>query len=137
MEQIQERTFRFVHTDYASSHATLLQKSESCTLELRRVQSICTEVHKALNNISPPYTSHRFKTNKLRHSQRRPLNLFVPRVSQTTFGLKSIRYEGIILCNSLPEHIKTAKNREIFKRLIKTWKRPTRNRNFCKNVKDT
>ena len=41
MEQIQERTLRFVHTDYASSYAALLQKS---TLELGRVRSICTDI---------------------------------------------------------------------------------------------
>ena len=41
MEKIQERTLRFVHADYASSYATLLQKSKSCTLKLRCVQSIC------------------------------------------------------------------------------------------------
>ena len=112
MEQIQERTLRFVHADYASSYATLLQESKSCTLELRRVRSICIEVYKVLNNISPPYMSQLFRTNKLRHLQKRPLNLFVPRVNQTTFGLKSVRYEGIILCNSLPEHIKTTENLE-------------------------
>ena len=136
MEQIQKRTLRFVYADYASLDAMLLQKSKSCTLELRHVRSICIEVNKALNNISPPYTSQLFKTNKLRHSQRRPLNLFVPRVNQTTFGLKSVRYEGIILWNSLPEHIKTAENLEIFKCLIKTWEGPTCNCNFCKHVKD-
>ena len=67
-QQIQERTLRFVHADYASSCATLLQKSKSCTLELRHVRSICIEVYKALNNISPPYMSQLFKTNKLMHS---------------------------------------------------------------------
>ena len=85
--------------------------------------------------------SQLFKTNRLKHSQRRqPLNIFVPRVNQTTFGLKSIRYEGVILWNSLPEHIKRAENLEIFKRLIKTWKgprkRPTCNCNLCKYVKE-
>ena len=49
--------------------------------------------------------SRLFKSNKLRHSQRRLLNLFVPRVKHTTFGLKSSRYEGAILWNSLLEHI--------------------------------
>ena len=121
---------------YASSYATLLKESKSCTLELTRVQSICIEVYKALNNISPPYIGQLFKSNKLRHTQRRHLNLLVPRVNQTTFGLKSVRYEGIILWNSLPEHIKTAENLEVFKRLIKTWEGPTCNCNFCKHVKD-
>ena len=97
MEQIQERTLRFVDADYASSHATLLQKSESCTVELRRIRSICTEVYKTLNSISPPFVSQLFKTNKLRHSQWRLLNLFMSRVSQTTFGLKSVRCEGVTL----------------------------------------
>ena len=114
MEQIQERTLRFVHADFASSYATLLQKSESSTLELRHIRSFCIEVYKALNNISPPYMSKLFNTRNLRHSQKRPLTLFVSRVNQTAFGLKSARYEGGILWSSLPEHIKTAESLEIF-----------------------
>ena len=135
MEQIQERILRFVHADYSPSYATSLLKSKSCTLELRRVRSICIEVYKALNNIGPHYMSQLFKTIKLRHSQRKPLNLSVLRVNRTTFGIKSVRYKGIILWSSLPEHIKTAENLEIFKRLIKTWEGPTCNCNFCKYVK--
>ena len=34
------------------------------------------------------------------HSTRRPLNISVPRVHQTTFELKSIRYEGAKLWNA-------------------------------------
>ena len=91
MEQIQERTLRFVHADYASSYATLLQKSKPCTLELRHVRSFCIEVYKALNNISPPYMIQLFKTNKLRHSQKRPLNLFVPRVKPNNLWPKKCK----------------------------------------------
>ena len=70
MQQIQERALRFVHADCSPSYATLLQKSKSYTLELRRLRSIRIEVYKTLNNISPPYMSRLFKTNKMRHSQR-------------------------------------------------------------------
>ena len=70
--------------------------------------------------------SQLFKTNKARHSQRRPLNLFVPRLEQTALGLKSVTYED--LCNFVQQ--------STIKRLIKTWERPTCNCNFCKYVKE-
>ena len=65
------------------------------------------------------------------YSTRRPLNLFVPRVNQTTYGLHSFRYQGTLLWNSLPEEIKTAANLNTFKKLIKNWSGPACKCNFC------
>ena len=47
-----------------------------------------------------------------RNSSRRPLNVSVPRVHQTTFGSRSIQYEGAKLWNALAESIKSAENLE-------------------------
>ena len=51
VEKIQERTLRSVYTDYCSSYSELLDKVETCTLELRRIHFICTEIYKTINSI--------------------------------------------------------------------------------------
>ena len=69
--------------------------------------------------------------NQSYHSTRRPSNLFIPQVNQTTFGLRSFRYQGTLLWNSLPEETKTAPNLNTFKKLIKNWSGPACKCNFC------
>ena len=66
-----------------------------------------------------------------RHSSRRPQNIRVPRVHQTTFGLRSIWYEVAKLWNVLPEPIKSTENLERFKRLIANCDGPQCNCSIC------
>ena len=61
-----------------------------------------------------------------RHSSRRPLNISVLRVHQTT-----CRYEGTKLWNALPESIKSAEYPEIFKCLTANWEGPQCNCSVC------
>ena len=131
VEKIQERTLRFVYSDYLSSYSELLDKAETCTLELRRIHFICTEIYKTINNIRPEYTNSLVVPNLSHYSSRGPLNLFVPRINETTYGLRSFRYQGTVLWNSLPEGIKTASNLNSFKKLIKFWEGPHCRCNFC------
>ena len=131
IEKIHERALRYVHADYESSYFILLNRSDSHTLELKRIQQICTEIYKILNGIGPKYMENIVIRNQAHYSSRRPLNLFVPRVNQTTFGLKSFRYQATLLWNSLPVEIKSADNLNTFKRLIKTWNGPSCRCNFC------
>ena len=83
-------------------------------MELRLIHFICTEIYKTINNIGPEYINNLVVPNQSHYSSRRPLNLFVPRINQTTYGLRSFRYLGTILWNSLPEEIKTVSNLNSF-----------------------
>ena len=56
------------------------------------------------------------------------------RVNQTTFGTRSIRYDGAKIWNHLPNSLKSAGTLEIFKSLIKTWEGPNCKCNFCKHL---
>ena len=47
IEQIQERALRFVYFDYTSTYPQLLEKSSSCTMEVKRLRAICIEVYKS------------------------------------------------------------------------------------------
>ena len=136
MESVQLRALRFIHNDYHSAYSKLLYKSNMCTLELGRIHSVCTEIYKTINRIGPNYMVSLISHNQQQYSCRRTLNLFVPRVNQSTFGLKSFYYLGTLLWNSLPENIKSATDLNTFKRLIKSWYRPTCRCNFCNFAND-
>ena len=56
-----------------------------------------------INNIGPEYMNSPVVSNQSHYSSRRPLNLFVPRINETTYGLKTFRYQST-------EEIKTASN---------------------------
>ena len=62
---------------------------------IRRIRFICTEIHKILNQIGPSYMSNLVTPKQSHYSSRRPSDLFdfVLRVNQTTYGLKSLRYQ--------------------------------------------
>ena len=57
-------------------------------------------------------------TDRMVRSQYR-LNLDIPIVNRISFGNKSIRSFGPKIWNSLPPHIKSCENLEIFKRVKK------------------
>ena len=121
IEKIPERTLRFVYSDYCS-----LYSEQSGNLHVG-IKTDSFYTHRDLQN----HKQHRTRIheqysrpNQSHYSSRRPLNLFVPRINQTTYGLRSFRYQGTVLWNSLPEEIKTASNLSSFKKLIKSWEGP-------------
>ena len=119
MKRIQKRALRFIYSDHSSSYNELLEKYGAGTFELNRLRVMCTEIYKILNGIAPSYMQSLFVLNQSRYSSRRPLDLHLPRVNQTTYGLNSFRYEGAKLWNSLPDDIKSSENLITFKPLIK------------------
>ena len=124
MEKIQERALRFITDDCSSSYEKLLNDSNTLTMAIKRVYSLCTEIFKSLSNLNAPHMKDLFHRNVATYSLRSSNDLSVPRVNQTTFGLRRIRYEGAVLLNHLPRHIKTAENITTFKKLIRNWKGP-------------
>ena len=63
---------------------------------------------------------------KLRNTDRitqekHKLNLEIPKLNQATFGTRSLRSYGQKIWNALPYHIKTSKNVNSFKSIIKCW----------------
>ena len=73
-------------------------------MNVNRLRSLCIESFKTLNNINPDFMNEIFdlrKTNRAVRNQYK-LNLEVPTINQVTFGIKSIRYLGPKIWNSLP-----------------------------------
>jgi hypothetical protein len=131
MEKLQERALRFILDDYVSDYDEILEKSGESMLYLKRVRIMAQEVYKAINGLSPKYTKELLSERSSRYSNRRPLDIYVPRVNQTKFGYKSYTFEAPSIWNSLPIEIRKAENVTLFKKLIKSWSGPTCRCNFC------
>ena len=115
---IQGRALRLIHDDYESDYNVLLDRSNTGTMKVKRMRALCIEIYRTLNSLSPKYVKELFKLNSPVYSSGRSQNLHGPGVNQTTFGLKSIQYEGPKIWNHLPNSIKSAENLKIFKNLI-------------------
>ena len=121
IEKLQERALRFVYNNYSATYDQLLAMSHKCTMEVRRLRTLCLEVFKTINNMNPVYMKEIFLMPKNRHSPRYPLNLAVPKPNQVTFGSRSMSTLAPRVWNALPEHIKSSATESLFKVNIKNW----------------
>ena len=103
-------------------------------MQIRRIRSLCVEIFKSLNDLNAPYMKELFIRNESTYNLRSCNDLSVPRINQTTFGLRSIRYEDSVMWNHLPNNIKNAGNIEMFKKLIKNWNSPQCKCTHCRFV---
>ena len=53
-ENIQKRALRFLLNDYESNYGQLLEKSNKSTIEIRKLQTLATEIFKTIN-LNAPY----------------------------------------------------------------------------------
>ena len=93
MEKIQERSLRFVFNDYTTEYSDLLQKNGESTLYLKRVRIMAQEVYKAMNNQSPKYTKELLSERNQRYSNRRPLDLYIPRDKNLDTEVTHLRHQ--------------------------------------------
>ena len=118
MEKIQERAIRFIYNDYDSLYAELLIKYNISTLYTKRVKGICTEMYKTTNNLNPGYMKKIFQNRPSTHPSRQPLDLYISRSNQYTYGENCLRILGPKLWNSIPNDTRKATNINAFKNLI-------------------
>ena len=94
MEHIHERALRFITNDHNSDYAQLLINENECTLYLKRVRMIDQDVFKSLKGLNRVYAREILRDRPSRYPTRKPLDLYVPRVNQITFGYKSYTYKA-------------------------------------------
>ena len=68
IEKIQKRALRSVYSDYTSAYPQLLEKNSSCTMEVKRLRAICTDVYKSTNNTGPKYIKNLFSQRQSAYS---------------------------------------------------------------------
>ena len=113
--------------DFTSDYETLMAKANTFILEVKRLRSIYTEIYKTANDLNALCMRELFIPRNSTYALKGPQNLSVPRVNQTTHGLKSIRYQRPKIWNSLPADFHKASFFDKFKNLMKTWNGPLLN----------
>ena len=97
-------------------YETLLKIIGSVNRESYRVQNMLVTTYKTL--YAPPYLRSLLKERTTAYNLRGTLKLNLPRVTTTSFGLKSFRHAAPQVWNTLPDNIRTSENLIGFKRAI-------------------
>ena len=53
IESLHKQALRFLLNDYVSSYEQLLEKSDKCNMNIRRLRFLCIEIYKTLNDLNP------------------------------------------------------------------------------------
>ena len=132
IEKIQKRALRILLNDYESNYETLLIKSNKCSMQVKRMQTLGIEIFKTLNSLNPEYMKDIFcRSEYLTH---KPLNLKVNNRHTVKYGDKSMRNLGPHIWNSLPDHIKAETDIFKFKNYINQWLGPKCKCSLCSQV---
>ncbi len=94
-------------------------------------KTILIEIYKCLNNIGAAYLAKLFTLGK-NNARSNSVDLFVPQVNQTTYGLHSLRYHGTQLWANLPQIAKQAEDLDSFKSALKDFNGIKCKCNMCK-----
>ena len=123
MESIQRRALRLVYKDKHLSYDDMLVRSNMIRLSLARLHSIAIETFKCMKGLNPEYISHLFipNSNSIQTRQHSNLDIIVPYVKTTSYGLHSIRYIAAKIWNDIPRSFKEVNSVNDFKSLIRSW----------------
>jgi hypothetical protein len=131
MEKVQERALRFVLKDSSSGYQSLLNKAGIDSIRIGIVKMIAVEVYKILNDLSPDYMNTMFVRSTNPYNLRDNNRVVQPRTQSMKYGIKSFRYFGSHLWNSMPLEIKSAISLHNFKQLVKRWVGPNCKCHIC------
>ena len=59
-EKIQKHCLRLVLDEYESDYGSLIEKNGTTIIQIKRLQTLATEIFKTINNISPSYMKNIF-----------------------------------------------------------------------------
>ena len=121
LAKVNERALRLALSDYTSSYKDLLVNAESTTIHIHFIRLLALEIYKTLNNLNPAFMKNYFLPNPLAINLRRNDVLSIPKVKTTNYRIKSIGFLGPKIWNSLPNEIKSSRNANQFKTLVKDW----------------
>ena len=61
IENLQKRTLRFLYDDFEASYDDLLSKVGKPTVNVRKLRTLCVEIHKTFNDLNPSFMNNIFK----------------------------------------------------------------------------
>ena len=121
LEKLDKRALRLALSDYSSSYSELLQKTKFATVHIHSIRQLALEVFKTLHNLNPAFMKNYFISKASDYDLCKRDMLYIRKVKSTRYGIKSLRFLGPKIGNSLPGNIKLSNNINQFKTLIYNW----------------
>ena len=121
LEKFNKRALRLALSDYSSFFNEVLQKTKFTTVHIHSIRLLALEVFKTLQNLNPAFMKDYFIPKSSDYDPRMRDMLYIPKVKTTRYGIKSLRFLGPKIWNSLPNGIKLSNNVRQFKILIYNW----------------
>ena len=121
LERIQYRALKFVFNDFETSYEDLLQRNNDMSISTYLKFTLCVEVYKCMNNLSPHYLSSLFERKNVSYNMRDDCKIMQKRFNRTMYGYYSFSYYGSKLWNDLPVNVKTTECLNEFKNKLKIF----------------
>ena len=97
------------------------QRSRSVSLHHKNIQTLTTEVFKAVNNICPPIMKNFFFFRENKYNMRKFQEMRQQKVKTVRYGLETALYRAPQLWSLVPVDLKSLLNVNLFKSKIKHW----------------
>ena len=121
INKIHERALRIVFNDNISSFDELINKSGSVKVHHRNLQSLATEIYKALHNLSSPLMSELFQLTDKQYNLRQGKSLITNNIKTVNYGSETISNLAPKIWHLVPDKIKDTDSLNVFKHKIKSW----------------
>ena len=105
LEKINESALRHGYFDYSFFYEELLANSKESTFHITSSRVLAFEVYKTHNNLNPILMTDFLLQKSPSHYLRIQNPLLIPRVTTTTYGIKSQIFQGPKKWNSLSDEI--------------------------------
>ena len=106
ISNIYERAHRATFDDHASNFTQLLVKKKESTIHQQNIQELMKEIHKFLNNLSPPIINHMFQFGEDSYNLMNFQQLPSSTKKTAKMGLETISYRGTQLWILVPPEFK-------------------------------
>ena len=116
INNVHEKAFRIVYSDYKSTFQELLHKNASFSVHHRNIQTLSIEIYKHVHQLSPAIMGEVLKINRTLPYNLRTQNDFSSRVP------KRVKYGTQAISFLVPEKMKACSCLEAFKSKIRKWK---------------
>ena len=118
LEKVNERAIRFVFKDKNTPYCDLLKQLGRATLAEERAHKILGTIFKILHGSCPVSIRDLIQCRISAYNLRGKDILKLPKVNTTKYGLKSWRYYGPKLWNSLPDSVKSLTTYAAFRKAL-------------------
>lgn len=121
LEKLFKRALRTTFLDFSSSYSELLINANKPSCYVSRLQVMLLTVYKIVNNMCPPISKDFFESRVTSYSLRNSQVLIQPAFNTIRHGYKSLRYQGSVLWNGLPDNVKLL-DVDDFKSHVRNWR---------------